>query len=552
VFGPLLALLLGSMVCLVALELSLRLAGACFLYRQRAESAEGGGAGSASILCLGESSTALGGADSYPRQLERILDEQAGDGRFEVINGARPGIDSSGVLRSLGEQLERYEPDIVTVMMGVNDELEWFVELNDGHDDSALRSSLEGLGIYRLACYGSRVLERRATARAEAAELEELERVWERGLPSRARARVGHRLAKLYSQQRRLDDRVAVLETLVELRTSPQAHVELSRLIEDPAHKEATLLACIRDFPDSHLGYRWLVRWYGEQGRADDIEALLSEQVRTIPDLMSLVELARFYRASGQLDRAEAVLLRSNELEPNFYTMRLLALVMRDMGGDELAEQLLLESNAMLPCALTHVELGRLYVAMGRPDEAERAYRSAIDLDDGICPDRHYTWDSNTVDISCAWVELAQLLRESGRSGQAQQLLQGLHSNPLTVTSYRELSRTVLARGALLVAVQYPLRDVEPLRSMLPDHPGVLFVDNRASFIRAVSEQGYSALFIDHYAGDFGHTTALGHELIARNIAEVLLASLEADTTGVATTARADSPHQLNPSNADP
>jgi hypothetical protein len=41
------------------------------------------------ILTLGESTTALGGKDSYPRQLERILN--ISNKKYKVYNGAIPG-----------------------------------------------------------------------------------------------------------------------------------------------------------------------------------------------------------------------------------------------------------------------------------------------------------------------------------------------------------------------------------------------------------------------------------------------------------------------------
>lgn len=51
----------------------------------------------------------------------------------------------------------------------------------------------------------------------------------------------------------------------------------------------------------------------------------------------------------------------------------------------------------------------------------------------------------------------------------------------------------------------------------------VVFVDNNSIFRRAVKKKGYAEYFTDMFAGDFGHCTRKGNELLARNIAEVIL-----------------------------
>ncbi|MFH1397340.1 MAG: tetratricopeptide repeat protein [Candidatus Omnitrophota bacterium] len=73
------------------------------------------------ILCLGESTTAVGGEDSYPNQLESILNQRKAGIRFSVINNGVPGIISSLILARLNDDLDKYKPDMVIAMMGIND-----------------------------------------------------------------------------------------------------------------------------------------------------------------------------------------------------------------------------------------------------------------------------------------------------------------------------------------------------------------------------------------------------------------------------------------------
>jgi lysophospholipase L1-like esterase len=73
------------------------------------------------ILCLGESTTAVGADKSYPYQLEKILNQSGAGIRFVVINGGETAINSSYIMEHLENNLDRYRPDMVTAMMGINE-----------------------------------------------------------------------------------------------------------------------------------------------------------------------------------------------------------------------------------------------------------------------------------------------------------------------------------------------------------------------------------------------------------------------------------------------
>lgn len=77
--------------------------------------------GACRIMCLGESTTFSGGSRSYPAQLEEILNARQGKMRFSVINVGRPGALSRDILSQLENNINRYKPDMVIVMMGIND-----------------------------------------------------------------------------------------------------------------------------------------------------------------------------------------------------------------------------------------------------------------------------------------------------------------------------------------------------------------------------------------------------------------------------------------------
>ncbi len=78
------------------------------------------------IMCIGESTTRYHGKDSYPYQLEQVLNEHSLGIKFSVVNDGIPGITTDGLVKRLPRDIDMYKPDMVLAMMGVNDfSLEW-------------------------------------------------------------------------------------------------------------------------------------------------------------------------------------------------------------------------------------------------------------------------------------------------------------------------------------------------------------------------------------------------------------------------------------------
>jgi len=108
------------------LEGGLRLGGWLFLSLQEKANRQSVVSGSAfggeyRILCLGESTTALGGDDSYPRQLEKILNSRQSKIKFKVINKGVPSTTTDQILARVEHYFTEYQPQMVVAMMGIND-----------------------------------------------------------------------------------------------------------------------------------------------------------------------------------------------------------------------------------------------------------------------------------------------------------------------------------------------------------------------------------------------------------------------------------------------
>ena len=123
-----------------------------------------------SILCIGESTTALGGANSWPRQLERILNNIQNEKTFRVINRGISGVKTTQILENLPDYLNKYRPTYVLAMVGINDETINLVASTDSSpikrslDEAHLDSLFERLRIYKLIKWITGSLKSRITS----------------------------------------------------------------------------------------------------------------------------------------------------------------------------------------------------------------------------------------------------------------------------------------------------------------------------------------------------------------------------------------------------
>jgi len=114
----------GLIAAIILAEASLRLAGYIYKsYRIDAKKVSAReGKDTIKILCLGDSFTFGVGAPkgfSYPEQLQKMLDNYSA-GKYIVYNEGIVGQNSSCVLKDLENNVYKYMPDIVIVLIGCN------------------------------------------------------------------------------------------------------------------------------------------------------------------------------------------------------------------------------------------------------------------------------------------------------------------------------------------------------------------------------------------------------------------------------------------------
>jgi len=512
----LILILLGVVLSLVILEIGLRLAGSLILYLQeRANLLSLREKGQYVILCLGESTTADGGKNSYPRQLEKILNEKIPGLKFTVINKGLWGSRSITILSRLRKNLERYDPDLVITMMGINDGPGTMVY--EDKIDSRFKVVMKKLRVYKLAELLSE--------------------------------HIHHTLREIGKPETRKDENDDIEITKISGRS------------DNSEKTEEWLKKAIQKHPADFNPHIQLAEFYLTEGNPAAAEKCLIRAGRTTsPDPEKFIRLAHFYRQKlGNLARAEEMYLKTIEIDPDREKAYLetegrsgLAFIYIDQGRDRQAEDALkrvIEINPRNPIA--YAELGRLYDRHGRTSDAVPMYEKAFQLDpaNNTAIDRlvfHYRRQgrfqelektcrkmiSNDSHPDKAYAALALSYESQGKKQLAEKCLEKAEElrtkfyNPTLARNYRKLREIVSEKGIPLVCVQYPIRKVENLRRIFPHPEGIIFVDNEKTFQQALRHGSYEEIFKDQFAGDFGHCTTFGYRLLAENIARVLSARI--------------------------
>ena len=160
-----------------------------------------------------------------------------------------------------------------------------------------------------------------------------------------------------------------------------------------------------------------------------------------------------------------------------------------------------------------YLALGEVYLGSQRTEEAIALYEEAIELH----PDSEFFQRAlSGVYSEIGEPELAAVYRERSQELADRRVLHA------TRIAFRELRETLAETDLEIAVMQYPLRPLAPLARLWGNDPRVRFVDNEAIFRMAIARSGYDALFIDRFAGDFGHCTEDGNRLIAANLLETV------------------------------
>jgi tetratricopeptide (TPR) repeat protein len=439
------------------------------------------------ILCLGESTTASmydeGKDISWPAALQASLNEVNLGKKIKVINEGIVGINSTIILDHLDENLAKYHPDLVIAMMGTND---YGVVQYETTADIKTNSGLPRSKVYRLIKFLIQNLKDKQMLQAEEASNQEVSCDSEASCVN---------LAILLNTDKLSERTLAIQYFQMALnynRKNTFAMTEIARLYALPGgnlteslkyfrtalnynHKDpyiySTFIRTIRDVPYD----RQII-----QGIISDIKFYGIENSEVFS---SLADYYEYYRNPDDPKMDE------NRL---FYLKR--------------AYKLDLDNP------LNSFALARYYREHGDLLQAEDYYLETFENKE------------KGVISNMAITELAQFYQDTGKQKLADFYWQEVYQPENKYTyNYQQLYEKLHSQGIAFMAMQYPMRSIKPLEIMFNNKDGVFIVGNEQSFKDLVQKKNYYNVFLDAFAGDFGHCTLMGNQLLAANVKSVIL-----------------------------
>jgi len=268
----------GLLLGLVLLETGLRLGGFVYLsWQEHNNRLSLKQKGAYRILCLGESTTALWGEDSYPNQLEEILNQRNTKIRFSVINKGMPGINTEGIVLLLKDNLDEYAPDIVITMMGINDD--WSTTAPFDYTPTKNIALFKSFRIYKLA----RMLALNILNKAKKMG------IWGAGGKE---------------------------ATLKEYWTNAQLGYSYNNHGEPDKAKEV-LKRCVQLNPKNVCAYIELGWSYWSEAKYDKAEEILKEAAEVNPENVRVyINFGLIYKEQGKFDKAEEMFKKSLKIDP--------------------------------------------------------------------------------------------------------------------------------------------------------------------------------------------------------------------------------------------
>ena len=439
-------------------------------------------------MCLGESTTALGWGDSYPSQLERILNQHNPGIKFSVINKGVPGTNTTQIVANLEDHLNQYNPDLVITMMGINDNLEMIA-----YDDDPFTT----LRICTLTRF------------------------------------FRQHLADKFQE---MIPRIAITINA----RDDKAYIRLARYYEGKHVWDSSELPRVRELlkkalainPKNAEAYLELMEYHREYREYDQLDGLVKKALRVgLENAAVYVELAGYYWDGGDFERSAEFLRRALAIDPkNDDAYFNLAEYYFDRGEAEEAVELLKRALAINPeNREAYPRLVGYYCDAGQYDQKEellkrvmavnpRRREAYIGLADFLCGRRKDDQTREQDYLANFKLEPEHYDHRCPRNGA--ELIIGRKN-------YQRLKKSLDQRGIPLVAVQYPMRNIETLKATFENRDGIIFVDNENVFREAVKQGSYDEYFGDRFACNFGHCTPQGNKLLAENIANAVLGALQ-------------------------
>lgn len=455
------------------LEFFLRAGGLVYLINKNQENLSEKG-GEIRILCLGESTTAEGGIYSWPSQLETLLSQNRSGKKFKVINQGISSTNTAFILSALENNLKKYAPDIVITMMGLNDSVD---QINIQYDHGFSESFLGGVRLYKLIRLVVENLRMQARPFLEGNEIE----------------------GKAIAQEKQM-----VNGPFHESNVKPEEDIEQD--------------------PDSN-NYIRLGEFYQKNLMFEEAADLFYKALKKNPDNeLILLYLGQIHRATHNFEEAEKMYKRALEINPRESAIYIeLSRYYTDQRQSKKAERLLIQATKTIPNdQVLYIELGNRYYRTLQYEKAAEAYERVLEIN----PLNYFAYNRLGLTYSHMDIPTNELEGFYERKGHSFSIIKDIDPEEITRHHYNILYEKLRRRGIKLIAMQYPLTDVERLKNMFKGDEDIIFLGNEENFTEALASANYDEYFIDRCYKYFGHANPKGNQLIAANVASVILSEL--------------------------
>jgi len=428
----------GISLFFILLEVALRVGGGLFLFLQESKNYLAlRQKNTCRIMCLGESTT----AGEYPRLLGEILNQRSKDIKFSVINKGVVGANTSSICAALDSNIQKYQPDIIITMMGIND--------NGNHlpYEPTIQSKpmifLKSLRTYKLI----RLLW-----------LHMINKFGRGRLCQRARQRTAMPSGSIPDQKATglasHNNVSAVLPPPPPVKINP---ISNSYVPAEAPIKEAPA-------PNSNNGeevYLQRGEGYLKSGNFSEAETSFKTAVElNAQNPAAYMGLGMSCMHQVKIPEAEAAFRKVLDLSPdNEGIYWVLGCIYQEQGKYSQAEELFNKAIELDPGnTKAYIALGWNYIKQGKYSQAEAIFTKSA--------------SSKNVDHEQIFRATAMLYNEMGNTKLAK--LNNIKANelkeafyePATVNNYLELWGKLKKRNIRLICVQYPMRSIAPLKKI--------------------------------------------------------------------------------------
>ncbi|NUM88350.1 MAG: hypothetical protein HUU37_04015 [Bdellovibrionales bacterium] len=456
------------MAAVLVLEGGLRVAGWAIFHLQARHEDRGRDTGEFVAIAIGESTTqGVGGADperNYPNILEKILREKCPGKMIRVENLGVAGMNSWTIADALPAYLERFQPDLVITMIGINDPV---MPLGDR------KRSLSMESIVPLRVHG--VI---------------------RPTPLR--------VVRLYGWIR------ASLEALF----SEDVHAISTSLKITPEE----ILERIKKGEDID-GQRFAIHFSQPlQNRSIELSVRMHEQVLAAQPRHSwaLLEMGNLMRGR---DTKRAIQLHRAALEHlrNFHERSwFLCMLAADYAtlGDWDSFRRIEDELMATATSRTTMFLADMYLRRGRAEDTVRVIKDYLKID-----------PRDPVMLGTLGALSSRRGTPTQSGALKPEGLPIYEDLDFTRWNYIRILDRALGSGARVLIMQYPTRSASLLKKMLHgiSSEGWYVLSHEENFKNALRKHSYEELFTDYLGGTFGHMTKLGNTVLASHVADYLL-----------------------------